>query len=357
MSELTKEVERAVGVTKKSRGKLSKLVPKQTYVPSSDDPRTELQKLVRQHRGWTRKSVSILQMASDRKNHVTGDVIKCDLPDDRRADFKAVHDALKKDASKLESAMLRELRKLPIYTEFLSKVFGFGPVVSAYLVAEIDVKRSEKISNLRRYCGLAVIDGRLERPRAGQKNAYNKEIRTRLYQAFGSMWKNAAKKTESAPHGVSTKYLEVWKNYKLRMQHSERYDAVKNTLIEVSESGCADAREIERSSLKYRKGAKMVIHSTGWHKSADVFIEDLYTVWRAIEGLPCWPSYYAAKLGYAHGGKISVNAPKLMTLSEALATVGNPGAVPLPAPDAFAGDEIDIEETDDVDELDVAAAQ
>lgn len=345
-SEVGNAVTKAVGA-KRPKGKLARLIPQPVYVPSSDDPRTELQRLVRMHRGWTRKSVSILQMASDRKNHVTGDTILCDLPDDRRADFKAVHDALKSDAKRLEGSMTKELRKLPIYTEFLAHVFGFGPVVCAYLVAEIDISRSEKISNLRRYCGLAVIDGRLERPRAGQKNAYNKEVRTRLYQAFGSMWKNAAKKPAAAPHGSTTKYLDVWKNYKLRMQHSERYDAANNTLLEFGDGA------------KVRKGAKAVIHATGWHKAADVFIEDLYIVWRAIEGRPVWPSYYAAKLGFEHGGKIAINAPKMLTVAEAVAIVGSPAAVPLAAPDPIVESTIlEIgDDSDDIDDLDAAAAQ
>lgn len=323
-------VENAVG-KRKPRGKLAKLAAKTVYVPSSDDPREELKKLVRMHKGWTRKSVAILQMASDRKNHVTGEPILCDLPDDRRADFKGVHDALKRDASNLETAMMKELRKIPIYTEFLSKVFGFGPVVCAYLVAEVDIRRSEKISGLRMYMGLAVVNGHLVRPATGQKNTYNKELRTRLYQAMGSMWKNAAKKTEKAPHGSTTKYLDVWRNYKHRMLHSIRYDATKNTLSDFNDPD------------KLRKGAKAVIHSTGWHKAADVFAEDLYIVWRTLEGLPVWPGYYAAKLGYSHGGKICVNAPKMMTLEEALATVGHVGSVPLPEPDEACDEEFDVD--------------
>ena len=69
--------------------------------------------------------------------------------------------------------------------------------------------------------------------------------------------------------------------------------------------------------------------SKGWHKAADVFLEDLYIVWRAMEGLDIWPSYYAAKLGYMHGGKISVNAPTRMTVEDALAVVGYVGGVTL----------------------------
>lgn len=71
--------------------------------------------------------------------------------------------------------------------------------------------------------------------------------------------------------------------------------------------------------------ARGFAHSYGWHKAADVFLEDLYTVWRAIEGLPVWPAFYAAKLsGYKHAsGKICVDAPTMLTLEEALELVGD----------------------------------
>lgn len=48
-----------------------------------------------------------------------------------------------------------------------------------------------------------------------------------------------------------------------------------------------------------------------------------HIVWRTLEGLEVWPSYYAAKLGYEHGGKISVNAPRKLTVEEAIALVGD----------------------------------
>lgn len=341
MSNVGREVDSAIG-TKKPRGRLAKLAPKPVDVPSSADPRIELVRLVRQHKNWTRKSVAIQSMASDRKNLTTGEVLKCDLPDDRRADFLSVAKALKNDASKLESAMMRELRKIPVYTEFLAHVYGVGPVVSAYLIAEIDIRKTEKVSGLHRFAGLAVINGRLERPARGQRNAYNQELRTRLYQAMSAMWKNAAKRTADAPHGVTSKYLTIWTDYKHRMQHSVRFDAAKNTLLNYDGEGV-------------RKGARSVIHSTGWHKAADVFIEDLYVVWRTLEGLNVWPSYHAAKLGYSHGGKVCVNAPRFLTVDEAKSVVGNVGSTPRTAPVADAG-EVD-DEPDDVDALDEQACE
>src|SRR6185312_12045486 len=195
------------------------------------------------------------------------------LPEDVQAAFKELSkNVAKKKAKTLESAMLSELKKIPVYKLFLSKVYGLGPVVSAYLISEIDIHRAVKPSALRRFCGLAVINGRLERRTKGTKSAYSSEMRVRLYQAFGSMWKNAAKLKKT------TKYLDIWINAKHRKMQLAVDGKINNGVREVSAKGYA--------------------HSYGWHKAADILIEDLYTVWRAIEGLEVWPSYYAAKLGY-----------------------------------------------------------
>lgn len=309
-----------------------------------------MRRLVLQHKAITKAAVAIDNMARDKKIRETGEVMKCRLPEDVMVDLQDTAKRQRDRAAKLETAMLRELRKIPIYKVFLRDVFGVGPIVAAYLVAEIDIQRSEKLSQLRRFCGLAVINGRLERRAKGQKNKFNAEMRMRLYQMFSAMWKNAAKESTERPSGSTSKYLDVWTNYKHRMQHSGRYDAVRNVLrewdpeldaIDAEESECDEraavrdeSTQAERAAGKNepsaveRKGAKAVIHATGWHKAADVFLADLYTVWRALEGLPVWPTYVEWITGYAHGGKPAMNAPTMMSVDEALAKVGDVGAQP-----------------------------
>ena len=299
-------------------------------VPSSSDPIVELRTLVRQHYALTKTATANINMGRDKKNRETGETIACRLPVDAMVEVQGLSKILSKKASGLESAMLRELKKIPIYTLFLRHVFGVGPIVAAYLVSEIDIHRATKPSNLRRFCGLAVIDGRLEgrtgAPKSqGGTGTFNGTLRTRIFQAFGAMWKNAAKRSVAAPFGVSTKYLDIWRNYMSRIEHSER----------VQDRGLDKTGKWTGKILNGRDkvvSARGFAFSTGWHKAADVLIEDLYIVWRAIEGLPVWPSYYAAKLGYAHGGKIAVNAPVSLTVDEALALVGEVGSYPLRAP-------------------------
>jgi hypothetical protein len=277
--------------------------------PSSSDPTAELRRLTKQHRAWTMKKIAMVAMVSDRENRETGATIPCDVPQPVVNEVLIAAKTLSEHLTVLERAMTRELRQIPIYDVWLQHVWCAGPIVASYLLGEIDIHKAVKSSALRRFCGLAVIDGRLERRTRGQKNAYNAGLRTKLFLMFASMWKNAAK----GP--VTTKYLDVWRDYKARMQNSERLNAAANT-------------------LDGQKGAKAKIHAAGWHKAADLFVEDLYIVWRSLEGLPVWPSYYASKLGYEHLGKIAVQGPKLLTVDEAIAAVGFVGATPVAAQDA-----------------------
>jgi len=318
------EIASVVGRKRPRAAKLAAVAPKRPLPPpSSDDARTELKRLVQQHKAWTRKAVSIQLMSSDRTDRTTGDIIECDVPMAVRAQMSLVVDSLKAESTRLEAAMQRTLRGIPIYQHFLKHVFGCGPVVAAYLVADVDIRKAVKISNLRRYCGLAVINGSLERrsgaPKAiGGTGTYNAEIRTRLFQMFSAMWKNAAKS------GKTSKYLRIWTDYKHRMQHSERLvDAAVNP-----KDGLVDGKIVNGSGKTV--SARGHINSTGWHKAADVFVEDLYVIWRALEGLEVWPSYYTAKLsgGFEHGGAPAKTiGPRMLTLEEALAVVGDPRGI------------------------------
>lgn len=50
------------------------------------------------------------------------------------------------------------LDKFPVYTEFLAKVNGCGPAISAILISEIDISKATYASSLFAYSGLDVVD-------------------------------------------------------------------------------------------------------------------------------------------------------------------------------------------------------
>lgn len=300
---LTEEVIEALGEDKPA----GRLAPKrEKYVPTFEDPKQELKHLVLQHAAIVKQKVSIIHQNSPRKSHKTGEVIPCRIPFDTAEEMLAVaKQVLNKRASRLERQMLTCLEKMPVYQQFLSKVYGAGPIACSYLLAYCDIHKAQKSSSLRRYVGLAVIDGRLECATKGQVNCFVAKLRVVLFQMLSAMWRNAAKSEQTC------KYLDIWTGAKHRILNSARVDQDGKILTEACKV----------------VSAKGFAHSTGWHKAADIFIEDLYVVWRTLEGLPVWPTYRAAKLGYQHGGAPCDGAPRVMTLAEALEVVGEVGAM------------------------------
>lgn len=290
-------------------------------VPSSDDPKAELRNLVNVHRALVKASVALHNMATD-KELEDGTIVKCLLPEDDKADLLEDSKKRKATAKSMEgvkwnvdgstrSGMTAELRKFEVYNLFLSKVFGAGPVVSAYLCAMVDIHRAVKPSQLVRYAGYACTsEGKAERRAAGcgpkhladgtfdreARGTYNADLKTRLWQLMGAMWKNAAKS------GGSTKYIDRWTNEK------------------------------KRRLLRGEKKGKA--HDAGRRAATELLLYDLYLVWRALEGLDSWTTYYDWARGYEHGrGPLPrENAPRRLSVEQALELVGNVGLKKTPMP-------------------------
>jgi hypothetical protein len=284
--------------------KLAKLAER-PYVPSSDVPYEELRRLVRQHKAITKAAVAIDNMGSDRTNRETGETIACRLPEDVQLDLKETAKRQRGRANKLETAMLRELRKLPIWVEFLSKVMPSGVVVASYLVSEIDIRIATKPSQMRRFCGLAVIDGKLERRQKGQKNHYNQELRMRLWQWATAIYKCSFK---GGVRVKSNKYLDRWVDW---IHRRESADLMKGEQPEGTSKGWSK--------------------SSGWARAADLLICDLYVFWRTLEGLPVWPTYVEGVLrGAEHKtGNLVPNVPRLLRMDEMRDMIGEVSMRPL----------------------------
>lgn len=391
------------------------------------DPVKELKRLCQEHATWTRKRVALVAMQSDRVRKMprqavvptpTGPVAYTDikvgasvllgssvakvtkkttkgleisientLPDTVKQLMLGTADALDKQVKQLEQAISAELVKFPIYTRFLADAYGLGSgVISAYLVAFVDVVYGGRdgvpspngearvqadpqlvtVSQIVRYCGYAVMNGRLERRTKGVKLGYNSDLRKRLWQWFDSASKNAMRVTRceahtkawtaagkstatkkdkedaklainaacatcpacaatEAPKGSTTKYLDLASKTKAEMLADPRYDAEKNTYDGVV-------------------GGRMKAHIKGRNKAISLLIEDFYIVSRALAGLPISPARYARQLGYSHGGEVKSKGPTLLSVDAALKLVGTVGKYPRNVVEADDSD--DVETTD-----------
>lgn len=310
--------------TPKPRGKLRKLARARPLPePVHSDPRSELRRLVKQHANWNKTIVSLDHMRSDRTNRETGETIPCLLPTDTRADLERAEERLRENDDRLVREMARALKQLPIWKTWLRGVAGIAEKTGAILVGETDISLATKPSSLKMFFGTCpdVATGRLVRRTAGQKNRYHSGIRTALYTAFESMPKNGAKATSDAPHGQTNKYLDVWHNALFGSLHDPRFNG--KTWHHQKPDGTQQS--IPGGHLYLRKRAM-------W-KAVEVFVEDLYVVWRALDGLPVWPDYYDVRRGHMHGGTpIGWTGPRAVSLEEALELVGNCGWRPLSVP-------------------------
>ncbi len=371
LDEATKQAEK----TRRSyeREKRMRATRLRKLAPSSDKPQTELQRLAREHWRLVQHSVRLSNAVCDKKyKDEDGKVqtVPCSLPEDVKADQKLMAEGVKSRADKMQPVIEAQLEKMEVYRVFLRDVFGCGSVVAGYLLSEIDIRREGlKPSGVRRYCGYAVIDGKAERPRKDNQRwipaeqarnrkphalkeldkretdngtevlvkmplCYNAMLKSRLWQMLQAMRKNASKFTACAehekvrppstaskekkeafaliadgcaecrntkiPHGKTNKYLEVWYNAKRAAQ-----------TMQGMKPGKADSK--------------------GMRKAVDLFLLDLYTVWRSIEGLDVWPSYYASRRGFEHGGiPLPDQLPRRFSTEAALQMVGDFKTTPLP---------------------------
>jgi hypothetical protein len=309
-----------------------------------DDPKRELHRVVREHKRWVNTARSWDQSVSDRKNRETGEVYLCTIPGPIRADVENSAKALRTYASDLESHMKRQLAHFSIHETFLKHVYGFGPVVNSYIVTMVRPERCTKVSQLWRYCGNANgPDGKRERRDGGPKYApdgsltdgtgtYNHELKMRIWQAMVAMRKNAAKFTCCEHHEEQkpkAKYASAEEKAAFRAETSKCSDC-----LQTEKPFGLTNKYLERwfNAVHSRKmvGRDLGADHAGRRKATDLFLEDLYVLWRTLEGLPVWPDLYSVRRGFYHGGAPCVNEGKVLSLNEALKVVGDFREYPAP---------------------------
>lgn len=299
--------------------------------PLTADPIARLRELVMQHRRLGKLRVANGNMAGDKKIHkgpLAGQIRKSPLAADDQGVVKELNKIFGKTQDKLKSEMHKELRRVPVYEKWLKNVAGVGPILAAYLLSQVNIElpasapggTTGKPSNLIRFCGNAVIDGKRDSLQRGEKAHYAAELRCQLFVWYGGLVRGKGVGPKS------DKYLDVAANYANRMRHSERVNLTKNTITRFDSKALMTYRDPTGAGKDMPVSAKNFVLQTGRRKAVDVFLEDLYIVWRSLEGLPVWAGYYAEKLGYRHGGgkiDVSKEGPQMLTFEEALALVGD----------------------------------
>lgn len=193
------------------------------------------------------------------------------------------------------------LTKLPIYNEYLCNVIGVGPAMAAVLITYLDPHKARHISSFWKYAGLDVA------PDGAARSRRQEHLIEREY-----VDKDGNKKTRN---GVTfnpflrTKLLGVLASSFLRAGSNWRhsYDNYKHRI----ETDPARIKVPVSEWKKRRKEGEDIknlwppgrIHNAASRYMVKMFLADLWTHWRTLEGLPVTPTYEEARRGYAHGGQ------------------------------------------------------
>jgi len=180
-------------------------------------------------------------------------------------------ETLKKIEDDIDKEILQELKQIPIWNVWLSKIKGVGVALGGGLIARIgDIGRFPNVSKLWAYCGLHVVDGAMPQRKKGSKINWNPHLRVlawKLGEAF-----------------VKTKgfYRKRYEEFR-EMEDKRDYICDRCKQYFPDRKQCIDKHRFARAK---RKTVKM-------------FMAHLFDVWRKLEGLPTPKPYAFAFLGHS----------------------------------------------------------
>lgn len=224
------------------------------------------------------------------------------------AELCLIHDYLKMEEQEgvnfdhLEEA----LEEFPIYMKFLKNIRGIGGRMSGVLISEIDIHKARYPSSLWKYAGLDVApDGRGRSRRKehlvkvqyknksgkmAEKNSitFNSFLKTKIVGVLGN---NLIRQNDG-------KYREAYNNYKLRMENHVDWGTQNDKVKLLDDEGKPKKDTQGNFIFKTGKGLR---HARARRYMVKIFLIDLYTEWRTLEGLPVAVPYHEGKLGHKHG--------------------------------------------------------
>jgi hypothetical protein len=226
-------------------------------------------------------------------------------------DDKAFMDKLAGESAAFEKSVLKyanaKMKDHPVY-EWLKSQRGIADTFAIILMGYIDIEKTETASGLWRLCGLAVIGGKAEKPKKGEKLAYNPHLKSRCYLLGESFLK-----------ANNTHWRAFYDDYKSRKQkeivtcmlckgegvytpslEAEKKFSKGKTLAEVfAEPGDPplvlpiDPKQAKPKKCPRCNGEKVApwgnsdkhVHIAAMRYMVKQFLVVLYTKWRKYEGL------------------------------------------------------------------------
>ena len=200
-------------------------------------------------------------------------------------------DEVAKQVISFKAAIVKEVRKHPLWTAFLKGVKGCGETMAAVILTEIDIHRADTVSKLWQFAGMnpGEVRGKKWGKRAGKKvllttnemvcgdrptegflRPYNDWLRAKMLGVLATEF-----------HMSKSDYLIYYRNYKHRLESSDWGNESKNPTDPNRPKAGHQHKAANRYMIK-------------------MFLRDLYDTWRKLEGLPVRAPYQDEYLSHKH---------------------------------------------------------
>ena len=176
----------------------------------------------------------------------------------------------------------------PIYTEFLSKCKGVGPVMAAVLIAYIDIYKAKYVSSILKYAGIDTVYDEAADKLVGRTRSYLEEVEYKAkdgtIQTKKSLTYNPFLKTKIlgvlGPSFIKSKsdYAVPFYEYRMRIRNKA------NANPDWAKANNMTPGHINNMAMRYM---------------IKQFLKELYAEWKKLEGLPAAVPYEQAFLGMA----------------------------------------------------------
>lgn len=169
--------------------------------------------------------------------------------------------------------------------KWLISVHGIGPVISAGLLAHIDIEKATYAGNIWSYAG--IDKGKLEKVwEKGQKRPWNATLKILTWKAGESFVKVSGK--EEAVYG---QMYRVRKDQELAANEAGRYADTATAYLAKYKFG-KDTEAYKAYSVGKLPAAH--IHARAKRFAVKMFLSHFHQVWRELEGLPVPAPYVIA---------------------------------------------------------------
>jgi hypothetical protein len=224
--------------------------------------------------------------------------------------------SLLEEEAKTKKVIAGYLETFPIWSQYLKHIDGVGPLMGAVIISGFDITKCTYVSSMWAYAGYDVVgtideesgemkmEGRSRQVRhlvereyldaqgklcTKRGVSYNPAMRTKMFVLSGSILKAYGKKPN--------KYGDIYYNAKLKYQNRRQIALLK----EMRSSGLTEAKAAKVVDKYWNKTH---IHLMAVRIQMKTFLQDLYPVWRGLEGLEVVPPYHERVLERPHHEKI-----------------------------------------------------